>query len=75
MGPAFTLAPEKVHVLVRQMVDVSTIYALFYFSVGRAGCRTTGHHEQGMNKYGRQAKDLQAQKVSVPGFALELVVN
>ena len=75
MGPAFTLAPEKVHVLARQMVDVSMIYALLCFSVGQAGCWTTGHREQGTNKYGRQVKDLQPQKVSVPGFALELVVN
>ena len=51
------------------------IDALLCFSVGRAGRWTTGHREQGRNESGGQAKDLQPQKVSVLGFALELVVN
>ena len=40
-----------------------------------AGRWTTGHHEQGRNESGGEAKDLQPQKVSVLGFALELLVN
>ena len=56
------------------MVDVSMIDALLCFSVGRAGRWTTGHSEQGRNESGRQAKDLQLQKVSVVGFSLELVL-
>ena len=56
------------------------IDALLCFSVGRAGHWTTGrwttgHREQGRNESGGQAKDLQPQKVTVLGFALELVVN
>ena len=56
------------------------IDALLCFSVGRAGHWTTGRWttgdgEQGRNESGGQAKDLQPQKVSVLGFALELLVN
>ena len=63
------------HVLARQMVDVLMIDALLCFSVGRAGHWMTGHCEQGRNESGRQAKDLQPQKVSVLSFAFELLVN
>ena len=54
--------------------------ALLCFSVAQAGHWTTGrwttgHREQGRNELGGQAKDLQPQKVTVLGFALELLVN
>ena len=71
----FALAPEKVHVFIRRMVDVSMIDALLCFSLGQAGHWTTGHREQGRNESGGQVKDLQLQKVTVLGFALELLVN
>ena len=67
--------PQKGHVLAPRMVDVSMIDALLCFLVGRAGRWRTGHHEQGRNESGGEAKDLQPQKVSVLGFTLKPVVN
>ena len=62
----FAFAPENVHVLARQMVDVSMIDALLCFTVGRGRLGT-------VNKEETTPADKR-KKVSVLGFSLELAL-